>query len=137
VTDEITPDRAPEPPAVEEPEEDQPVFIPDLPDFDASAPLPYAGGTGIPLQQISDEIPFEIQVFGQIEALNVKLNSVIESQNALIGRIDWIAPRVEWVRSTFAGLIDQFGKITPAQVISMLRGKMPMPQQPQEGKQIP
>lgn len=96
---------------------------------DDSAPLPYAGGTEIPEQNNSDVMTTEQRILGQLQMLNMKVDALTQQNTAIIGRIDWIAPRVEWIRSTFSGLIDQFGKITPGQVFSMLRGKSPAPQE--------
>lgn len=142
MSDEISPDAPPEPPAVAEdngiralaedagytPAETEEVVkaftelgTPPDPVFDDSAPLPYAAGTAEPFN-------VEQQILAQIQMLNIKVDS-------LTGRVDWIAPRVEWIRSTFDALIQQFGKLSPGQVFSMLRGKGGMPPVPgqQEG----
>lgn len=138
MSDEIEPDRAPEPPAVANDQytsvPDEPLGFSPPPIFDDSAPLPYAGGTGIPVQSTSDGVPFEVQILGELTAIKIRLDSQSDKLNSIVGRIDWIAPRVEWTRDTFSKLIDQFGKITPGQVFSMLRGgKSALSQQ--EGKQ--
>jgi len=140
MSDEINSELTPEPPAVPldavsdsvtGPEgKDVPVFSPDLPPFVESAERPYAAGTPAPIRP-SDEVPFEIRIQGELAALHIKLDEVLRQSANTIGRIDWIAPRIDWIQRTFQGLIDQFGKITPGQVFSMMRGKSPISQ---EGK---
>jgi hypothetical protein len=121
MSDEITPE-TPEPPAVAEPTaEETPVFS-DLPVFDETADSTY---TAIPeIAENQDPKP-ESQLMANLQLINMKLDEVSSRLDNLTGRVDWIAPRVEWIRQTFDGLIEQFGKITPGQVFSMLRGKPP------------
>jgi hypothetical protein len=103
---------------------EEPVFTSTLPEFTES--VPYAQESAIPVQ---DETPLEVRLIAELHALNSKVDALIQRSDATIGRIDWIAPRIDWIQRTFQGLIDQFGKITPGQVFSMLRGKAPAPTQ--------
>lgn len=134
--DEIIP-VTPEPPAVNDEipvssafdvNTEEPVFT-SLPAFAQNSP--YTGDSTEP--QIAEDVPLEIRVIAELHALNLKLDTVVNRSDAMIGRIDWVAPRIDWIQRTFQGLIEQFGRITPGQVFSMLRGKAPAPTQ--EGTQ--